>query len=66
MTDDTDQTPVVSRNDEESQYEIRVGNTRAGFVAFRQNPGRLAFTHTLIEPEFEGNGLGSILVRSAL
>ena len=66
MTVDTDQTPVVSRNNEESRYEIQVGDTTAGFVAFRQTPGRLAFTHTLIEPEFEGQGLGSVLVRSAL
>ncbi|AWB87321.1 N-acetyltransferase [Mycetocola zhujimingii] len=66
VADDADQTTSVTRNDDESRYEIRVGGTLAGFVAFRQKPGRLSFTHTLIEPEFEGLGLGSVLVRSAL
>lgn len=66
MADDADQTTSVTRNDDESRYEIRVGDSLAGFVAFRQNPGRLAFTHTVIQPEFEGQGLGSTLVRNAI
>lgn len=66
MADDPDPAPSVARNDEKSRYEIQIGDTVAGFAAFRQNPGRVAFTHTVIEPEFGGRGLGSILVRDAL
>ena len=61
-----DQTPAVTRNDEKSRYEIRIGDTVAGFAAFRSRPGRVSFTHTVVENEFEGQGLGSILVREAL
>ncbi|RLQ84703.1 N-acetyltransferase [Mycetocola zhadangensis] len=57
---------MVTRNDEASQYEIRIGDTLAGFAAFRMHPGRISFTHTVIENEFEGRGLGSTLVREAL
>jgi predicted GNAT family acetyltransferase len=57
VADETDQTPVVTRNENSSRYEIRFG----GRVA-----GRVAFTHTVVDPEFEGHGLGSTLVRSAL
>lgn len=66
MADDPEQKPTVTRNDDASQYEIRVGDTVAGFAAFRSSPGRAAFTHTVVDPKFEGHGLGSALVRAAL
>jgi predicted GNAT family acetyltransferase len=66
VAETVDQTPVVTRNDEKSRYEIHLGDTVAGFAAFRPKPGRLAFTHTVVDPAFEGQGLGSTLVREAL
>lgn len=66
VADEPDQAPAVTRNDEKSQYEIRIGNTIAGYSAFRSRPGRVAFTHTVVDPGFEGQGLGSTLVRDAL
>ena len=63
---ETDPSPAVSRNDEKSRYEIRIGETVAGFAAFRIQPGRVVFTHTVVDPDFEGQGLGSTLVRDAL
>jgi uncharacterized protein len=33
---------------------------------YRRRPGLIAFTHTLIDPRFEGQGLASRLVRTAL
>jgi predicted GNAT family acetyltransferase len=66
VADETDQTPVVTRNENSSRYEIRFGGRVAGFAAFRESAGRVAFTHTVVDPEFEGHGLGSTLVRSAL
>jgi predicted GNAT family acetyltransferase len=38
----------------------------AGFTQYRRRPGALSFTHTAIEPAYEGRGLGSVLVRHAL
>ena len=51
---------------ERSRFEIHVDGEVAGFSEYRRRPGRIAFIHTLIDPRFEGHGLGSQLVSSAL
>jgi uncharacterized protein len=52
---------------ERSRYEIRVADgTLAGFAEYRDMDGVRVFTHTEIKREFEGQGLGSTLVRAAL
>ncbi len=48
------------------RYEIRVGETRAGLAVYRDEPGRRVFTHTEVDPAFEGRGLGSRLAAFAL
>jgi len=65
VSDDVQTT--VSRNDEKGRYEIRLGDTVAGFTQFRADEqGRLVFPHTEIDPAFGGRGLGSVLVGGAL
>jgi predicted GNAT family acetyltransferase len=49
-----------------SRFEIRVDGEVAGFTEYRRRPELIAFIHTLIDPRFEGRGLGSQLVRTAL
>lgn len=49
-----------------SRFEIRVGGALAGFSDYRRQPPLIAFTHTLIDPRFEGQGLASRLVEGAL
>ena len=51
---------------ERSRFEVRVDGEIAGFTEYRRRPGLIAFIHTLIDPRFEGQGLGSQLVRTAL
>jgi uncharacterized protein len=58
-------TQVVD-NPERNRYEMHVDGTLAGFAAYRRLGGIATFTHTEIEPAFEGQGLGSVLARSAL
>jgi len=59
--------PPEFRDDQTAgRLEMLVGGRRAGYVAYRRRPGAIAFTHTEIEPEFEGKGLGGTLVREAL
>jgi len=59
--------PPEFRDDQMAgRLEMRVGGRRAGYVAYRRRAGAIAFTHTEIEPEFEGMGLGGTLVREAL
>lgn len=48
------------------RYEIFADDRRAGYTAYRREGGLIAFDHTTIDERFEGEGLGSALVRHAL
>ncbi len=39
---------------ERERFEVRVGDELAGFAEYRRRPGLIAFTHTMIDPRFEG------------
>jgi|SRR5215213_6651063 len=59
--------PPEFRDDPDAgRLEVLVDGRRAGYAAYRRRPGEIVFTHTEIEPEFEGDGLGGKLVREAL
>jgi predicted GNAT family acetyltransferase len=50
-----------------SRFEITAdGGRPAGFVTYRRTAGAVELLHTQIESEFEGQGLGSVLIRAAL
>ncbi len=49
-----------------SRYEASRDGELAGFAEYRLADGVITFTHTEIESAFEGQGIGSALVRSAL
>lgn len=65
-----DQEPTVVRDDEAGQFEVRLGDDVAGYAQFVREPGGgpelWRFTHTVVDPRFEGQGIGSLLVRSVL
>lgn len=56
----------VADNVEASRFEITVDGAIAGFAVYRLNGPAISFTHTEIDPAFEGRGLGSTLVGAAL
>ncbi len=58
--------PEIRDDPEAGRLEIFVDGRRAGYAAYRRRPSAIAYTHTEIEPEFEGRGLGGALVREAL
>jgi predicted GNAT family acetyltransferase len=58
--------PTVRRVDARHRYEILVGDTSAGFTAYRDRDDRRVFHHTEIGDDFAGQGLASLLVREAL
>lgn len=57
---------TVTRNDEASRYEIRVGDELGGFLEFEPAGDRVELPHTEIDPAFKGKGLGSKLAGEAL
>ncbi|UWF78571.1 N-acetyltransferase [Microbacterium sp. EF45047] len=57
---------TVTRNDDASRYEIHHDGTLAGFAEFDRRPGEIRFTHTEVDPAFEGKGLAGRLVQDAL
>jgi uncharacterized protein len=54
------------RSEDQARYEIQVEGELAGVAEYREVDGRVVFTHTRIEDDHEGEGLGSELVRGAL
>ncbi|GEN79765.1 GNAT family N-acetyltransferase [Actinotalea fermentans] len=60
---------IVRDHPERSRWEARLGGPDArvaGYAAYRREDGRITFTHTVVEPEHEGAGIGSALARAAL
>jgi predicted GNAT family acetyltransferase len=56
----------VVNNPDEHRYEVRADGTLAGSTVYRERPGLIVFVHTEIDERFEGQGLASTLIRTAL
>ncbi|WP_148613500.1 GNAT family N-acetyltransferase [Nocardioides rubriscoriae] len=62
-----DETSVeITENPAEHRFEIRYGDRLAGFTVYEVEDAGYAFMHTEIEPDLEGHGLASRLVRVAM
>ena len=59
---------VVRDTPQRSRYEATLGDdpTLAGFLDYALGPGWIALRHTEVQEDFEGQGVGSRLVRSVL
>jgi uncharacterized protein len=62
----TEDAPQVVDDPEAGRFEVLVDGEVAGFAEYRRTTSAVAFTHTVIDPAFEGRGLGSVLARGAL
>jgi len=62
----SEMTKTVQDNEAQSRFEITVDEELAGFLDYRQHGDEYALPHTRIFTQFEGHGLGSELVSSAL
>ncbi len=49
-----------------SRYEARLGDALAGVSMYQAADRLIVFTHTEVEPEYEGQGVGGRLVQAAL
>ncbi|MFE0474867.1 GNAT family N-acetyltransferase [Streptomyces sp. NPDC058947] len=57
---------TVTRVDAENRLEAYVDGRLAGLVEYLPAKGLLAFVHTEVVPEREGQGIGSALAKAAL
>ena len=57
---------TVAEAPDRERYEITVDGELAGFAEYRGPGATRAFTHTEIDERFEGQGLGSTLIRETL
>jgi uncharacterized protein len=59
-------TVAVVRNDELRRYEGRIDGALAGFAEYQLTDELIVFTHTEVDPAYEGQGVGSAIARWAL
>ncbi len=59
-------TVTVSHNPSEKRYEARDDGTLAGFAAYMLAGEMIVFSHTEVEPAYEGQGVGGALARAGL
>lgn len=56
----------LRKNLDQSRYEAWVGQNLAGYADFKRNAdGVVELPHTLVQPEYEGQGVGSALAEYA-
>ncbi|GAA2111127.1 GNAT family N-acetyltransferase [Microlunatus panaciterrae] len=58
--------PTIVDNPERTRFEARIGDQLAGFAEYQLATDLIVFSHTEVDPAFEGNGVGSALARTAL
>lgn len=56
----------VTNNPDANRYEARLDGELAGIAEYQLTDQLVVFTHTEVEPAFEGKGIGSALARHAL
>jgi predicted GNAT family acetyltransferase len=61
----TDESPLRD-NAADHRYEFTVDGAFAGYIEYHDHGSRRSFMHTVVEDAYEGQGVGSKLVRSAL
>jgi predicted GNAT family acetyltransferase len=59
-------TVQIDHNPEESRYEALVGGNLAGFIQYQLRGERMTMVHAEVEPNYEGQGVGSELAKVAL
>jgi uncharacterized protein len=59
-------TPEIVHAAARHRFEIHLGRTVIGTSYYRAEPGRRVFTHTEVDPDYQGHGLATQLIEHAL
>lgn len=62
----TEHDVVVTDDPDNHRYVATVDGSRAGIAVYHVRQGRHLFVHTEVDDAYEGEGVGSALVRGAL
>jgi predicted GNAT family acetyltransferase len=71
-TSESGRTIEVVDNAGKKRFEVRVDGALAGFAdylvhpGFGERPGKVVFTHTEVEPDYQGQGVAQALAAQAL
>ena len=57
---------TVRDNVEKHRFEIDLGDGSCAIAEYTLSAGKIMFTHTEVPPDHEGQGLGTLLIRTAL
>lgn len=61
-----DDEPQISDDPDESRYRAELDGALAGVAIYDRDGDLVTFTHTRVAPQFEGRGVGTALIRTAL
>jgi uncharacterized protein len=59
-------TVTVTDAESRSRFEAHVDDALAGFAEYERTDHLVAYTHTEVDPDYEGRGVASALARAAL
>jgi predicted GNAT family acetyltransferase len=57
---------AVTDNTDQERFEVTQDGVLAGFAQYRRQGRLIAFIHTEVDRDFEGQGLGTQLIKGAL
>jgi predicted GNAT family acetyltransferase len=58
--------PQITDNPQQHRFEVRLDGELAAQAQYRLQGDTIVFTHTEVDPRYEGKGLGSRLAKHAL
>ncbi len=56
----------ITDNPDRRRWEVTEDEAVVAYAEYRMEPGRVTFTHTVVQPDHEGRGIATLLARFVL